>query len=109
LSITLETLRQYQPEAIERFGGSASIAYARITQTHFSIARYWGGCTINGRHFVYCPIDDSLIRSDVFGWLVKRVKEEGKKKHEPRPPEATLFDSEGGGPEHTDTTGVCHD
>jgi hypothetical protein len=109
LSITLETLRHYQPEAIERFGGSDSIAYAQISQTQFSIARYSGGCVVNGKHFIYCPTDDSLIRDDVFKWLVNRLKEDGKKKHEPRTSEATLFDAACDGPEHTDTTGVCHD
>ena len=92
MSITLETLRHYQPEAIEKFGGSASIAYAQISYTQFSIARHTCGCMVNGKRFIYCP-DDSLIRADVFKWLLKRVKEDGKKKHEPRSPEATLFDS----------------
>jgi hypothetical protein len=93
MSINLETLRHYQPEAIERFGGSASVAYAQVSQTQFSIARYSGGCVVNGKRFIYIPTDDSLIRDDVFKWLVKRVKEDGKKKHEPRSPEATLFDA----------------
>jgi hypothetical protein len=101
MTITLETLRQYQPEAIEKFGGSAAIAYAQITYTQFSIARYSGGCKVNGHHFVYCSTDDSLIRDDVFRWLVKRLKEDAKKSNGTRAAEATLFFSADNGTNKT--------
>lgn len=33
-----------------------------VSQTQFSIARFYGGITINGAFYVYDPIEDSLTR-----------------------------------------------
>ena len=76
--ITLETLRQYQPELIEKFGGRGAVAYNDISRTQLSIARYSGGCMVQGSHYIYNPTDDSLIRADVVKWLKKRLKEDAK-------------------------------
>lgn len=43
-----------------------------VSQSQFSIARYYGGITFNGKEYVYDPIEDVLIRKDV-------VKRENKK------------------------------
>lgn len=40
-----------------------------VSNGHLSIARYYGGCTFQGRHYVYVPPTDELIRRDVLGWL----------------------------------------
>jgi len=42
-----------------------------VTTSHLSIARHYGGCTFNGRHYVYVPPTDELIRKDVMGWLAR--------------------------------------
>lgn len=45
-----------------------------VSQTQFSIARYSGGCTLNGDRYVYIPHADELIRADVLKWKKKAQK-----------------------------------
>lgn len=40
--------------------------YFRISQTQLSLARHYGGCTVNGSMYIYNPVDDSLTREDVW-------------------------------------------
>lgn len=47
-----------------------------IRQTQFSIARFYGGCTFKGHHYVYNPQDDSLTRYDIFQAEAKKRREE---------------------------------
>lgn len=51
---------------------SETIGHANVSQSQLSIARFAGGCTIGGRHFVYFPQHDELWRDDVLalvhGW-----------------------------------------
>jgi hypothetical protein len=42
--------------------------------TQLSIARHYGGAKVQGKHFVYNPADDSLIREDVVKWIAKKRK-----------------------------------
>ena len=48
--------------------------YQRVSQTQLSIARHYGGITVNGEHYVYCPPTDELIRGDVLKALGKLRK-----------------------------------
>ena len=41
-----------------------------VSQTQFSIARHYGGITLNGARYVYNPVEDSLTRAD----LLKKPK-----------------------------------
>lgn len=46
---------------------------------HFSIARHYGGINYNGRHYIYIPKTDELIRDNVLKWVTdrrKRIKQE---------------------------------
>jgi hypothetical protein len=45
-----------------------------VTQTQFSIARYYGGINFNGSMYIYCPDTDELIREDVMKWKAKQLK-----------------------------------
>jgi hypothetical protein len=45
-----------------------------VSQTQFSVARYSGGCTYNGEHYVYIEATDELIRADVIKWQNKKAK-----------------------------------
>lgn len=40
------------------------IAICGVCNTIFSTARYYGGCTIQGKTYVYAPPTDMLIRKD---------------------------------------------
>lgn len=75
---TLEDLRNHREAAMEKFGLHDQIGYANVSQTQLSIARLLGGCMVQGKHFIYNPADDSLMREDIVKWLVKLMKEEAK-------------------------------
>ena len=75
---TLEDLKKHREAAMEKFGLHDQIGYANVSQTQLSIARFSGGCNVNGKHFIYNPADDSLIREDIVKWLVKQMKQEAK-------------------------------
>ena len=45
-----------------------------VSKTQFSIARYSGGCTLNGDRYVYLPQTDELIRADVLKLKKKAQK-----------------------------------
>jgi hypothetical protein len=55
--LSLEELQQRarQPEKIYH-----------VSQTHLSVARFYGGCKVFGATYVYNPVDDTLTREDVF-------------------------------------------
>jgi hypothetical protein len=74
----IEDIKKYQTELIEKFGRSTNVAYANVSSTQFSIASHYGGVKINGKHYVYNPTDDSLIREDVVKWIAKKKKTEGQ-------------------------------
>ena len=52
--------------------GDPPIGYMDVSRTQLSIARYSGGCTVQGRHYVYFPEHDELWRDDILalvhGW-----------------------------------------
>ena len=50
-----------------------------VTQTQFSIARYYGGINFNGSMYIYYPDTDELIRQDVMQWKAKQLKAKHKK------------------------------
>ena len=53
-----------------------------VTQTQFSIARYYGGINFNGCMYIYYPHTDELIREDVMKWKAKQLKVKHKKQSE---------------------------
>ena len=74
MNITLKTLEENQDVLKAKFGINEEIAYANVRMTQLSIARFYGGCAVQGKYFVYNPTDDSLIRGDVIKWLSKRFR-----------------------------------
>jgi hypothetical protein len=71
---TIEDLRKYQTELKAKFGSDTYVAYANISYSQMSIARHYGSANIQGKHYIYNPDDDSLIREDVVKWVAKRKK-----------------------------------
>lgn len=57
-----------------------------VIATQFSLARYAGGCIVNGVYYLYDPRDDTLTREDVFKAQLaeskKAAAEEKKKQQE---------------------------
>jgi hypothetical protein len=80
MNINLNTLADNQYILKEKFPENESIAYANVSNTQLSVARHFGGCKVQGKHFVYNPTDDSLIREDVISFLSKQLKNKQKKK-----------------------------
>lgn len=74
MNITLKILEDNQDALKAKFGANEGIAYANVSMTQLSIARHYGGCTVQGKHFIYNPTDDSLIRGDVITWLSKKIR-----------------------------------
>lgn len=64
-----EYVMQQKPEIIHN-----------VSTTQFSIARHYGGCTINGVYYLYDPRDDTLTREDVFKARVAEAKKAAKAK-----------------------------
>ena len=53
-------------------------AISGVSNSQLSIARYYGGCTYQGRGYMYVPLSDELIRDDVVKFLAKYRKEQKK-------------------------------
>jgi hypothetical protein len=49
-----------------------------VSQSQFSVARHYGGCTFQGQSYVYVPGADELVRADVVKWLAKHRKTQQK-------------------------------
>ena len=47
---------------------------ANVSHGQMSIARHYGGITMNGESYTYLPATDELIRDDVRKWLQKQPK-----------------------------------
>ena len=73
-SVTIETLMKHVDELKAKFGKDARVAYTQVSYTQLSVARHYGGCTIQGQRFIYSAEDDSLIREDVVKWVMNREK-----------------------------------
>lgn len=64
-----EYVMQQKPEIIHN-----------VSATQFSIARHYGGCTVNGVYYYYDPRDDTLMREDVFKAHAAEAKKAAKAK-----------------------------
>ena len=49
---TIEDVIQFRDELKEKFGGTENVAYANISETQLSIAKYSFGAKIHGKHYV---------------------------------------------------------
>lgn len=53
-----------------------------VSQTQFSIARYYGSATFKGQRYIYNPTTDELVRADI-------LKTEEKAKKAAKPPKGS--------------------
>lgn len=70
---------------INSSGLNFSVAHAIIryvSSSQLSVARHFGGCRAFGRHYVYVPETDELIRDDVVKLLAKIRKADASAKRE---------------------------
>lgn len=49
-----------------------------VSQTQFSVARHFGGCTFQGQRYIYDASTDRLIRADVHAARIKAGNAEAK-------------------------------
>lgn len=61
---------------------SAPAIISGVTASQLSIARHYGGCRAFGRHYIYVPTTDELIRDDVVKLLAKIRKSAVKARKE---------------------------
>lgn len=57
-----------------RLDKQTPFAIGGVSQSQLSIARHYGGCKFRGRHYLYIPETDELLRDDVAKWLTKHRK-----------------------------------
>lgn len=57
-------------------GGKPPREIRNVSESYFSIARYYGGCKAFGANYVYIPPEDKLLRED----LVKNYKKQHRRK-----------------------------
>lgn len=65
------------------------LGWRDISMTQLSIARHYGGTTVNGVHYTYIPESDELVRDDVLKMVMKARADALKK---PAKQAADLFD-----------------
>lgn len=73
--MTEREIGELQASNLER---GTPFAICGVIHTQLSIARHYGGCKFMGRHYVYIPETDELLRDDVVKWLAKHRKERRK-------------------------------
>lgn len=49
------------------------LAISNVSYSYFSVARYSGGIIYQGKHYIYEPTIDALIRSDVYKWAKREM------------------------------------
>ena len=67
-------------EGLEECGLHRRTPYGmtNVSQTQFSIARYYGGLKFQGDSYTYLRETDELIRDDVWRWKRKKKREAAK-------------------------------
>ena len=75
-SVTIGDLQRFQDELRKKYGADECIGYPSVKFTQLSIARYYGCANVNGKMFIYNPLDDSLIRDDVVAFVKTLMKKE---------------------------------
>jgi len=88
--ITVAELEALRTSGLTR---ESPYAIAGVSQSQFSVARLYGGCTAyGGVRYVYVPPTDELIRADVIKFLAKyRAAERKKKSAEAKKAQGDLF------------------
>ena len=78
-------ISEQELSAINSSGLNFSVAPAIIrgvSSSQFSVARHFGGCRAFGKHYIYVPSTDELIRDDVVKLLAKIRKADASAKRE---------------------------
>lgn len=90
--MTQSILTKQQIEALQssRLDRSTPFLIRNVRQTQFSIARFSGGCSYMGKHYVYVQPTDELVRQDVLKWINEQKKEKAEAK-EPQGKQLNLF------------------
>ena len=80
--MTESYLTQAEIDALQASDLSRSTPFliCGVSQTQFSVARYYGGAKYNGQQYTYMPTTDELIRDDVLKWVTKQRKPKKKGK-----------------------------
>lgn len=88
--MTRDDLIKHQDALKAKFDPTETIAWPQVSMSQLSVARYYGGCTVNDKWFIYFPASDMLIRDDVVAFINKLNKANEKKPAET--PETTQPD-----------------
>jgi hypothetical protein len=72
-------------QAAQTLHKRAPFALCNVSMGFFSIARYYGGLTLQGCHYTYMPGHDECVRDDVLRLVTKLRKKPASKKPAPAP------------------------
>lgn len=72
-------------QAAQALHQRAPYALCNVSQGFFSIARHYGGCTLQGCHYTYMAGHDECVRDDVLRLVTKLRKKLASKKAAPAP------------------------
>ena len=72
-------------QAAQTLHKRAPYALCNVSKGLFSIARHYGGCTLQGCHYTYMPGHDECVRDDVLRMVTKLRKKSASKKETPAP------------------------
>jgi hypothetical protein len=73
-------LTEEEVEAAQSLHTRTPYAICQVSQGFFSIARHYGGMTLQNEHYTYFPAHDELVRDDVLKLATKMRKRAGKGK-----------------------------
>lgn len=72
------TEQEYLTLLLDHVDGSAPISISHVSQTQLSVARHYGGCTYDGKPYIYNYNTDELIREDIMKAVEKMRKKENE-------------------------------
>ena len=72
--------------SFEPWPDGAALGYVDVSRTQLSIARHYGGITVQGQRYTYFPATDELWRDDVLAMV------HGWRKEKPAAPDAPQWE-----------------
>ena len=72
-------------QAAQTLHKRAPYALCNVSHGYFSIARHYGGLTLQGCYYTYMPGHDECVRDDVLRLVAKLRKRQASKKTAPAP------------------------
>ncbi len=70
-------ISQTELDAVQHADRKTPYLIRGVSQSYFSVARYYGGATFNGSSYIYFAATDELVRDDIVK-LVKKLRRKAR-------------------------------